>query len=362
MKAFLCSVFFFLCSHSGAAPKVKLAPFVTEGLTAPVYILPDPGNANRYFVVEQKGQINTITNGQVDETSFLDISSQVEFGGEMGLLGLALHPDFVNNGRYFVNYTTRSPNLKTIISELSATKSGERTVMTYDQPYTNHNGGQLAFDKAGLLYISAGDGGSAGDPHANGQNLNALLGKILRIDVDGGTPYAIPKDNPFLSKGRGEIYAYGMRNPWRFSFDRDTGVMFAGDVGQDRFEEIDVIEKGGNYGWNTMEGKHCFRPMTGCNQSGLILPIFEYPRSEGVSVTGGYVYRGNKIPALRGIYVYGDYGSGKIWGITYDFAAKKFVKNELLIDSHLPISSFGEDRDGELFVIAYDGRIFRIVP
>lgn len=234
-------------------------------------------------------------------------------------------------------------------------------MLEFAQPYSNHNGGHLAFDSAGHLFITAGDGGSAGDPHAAGQNLNTLLGKILRIDIDGGQPYAIPKDNPFLTKGRGEIYAYGLRNVWRFSFDRQTGALFAGDVGQNKWEEIDIIEKGGNYGWRTMEGKHCFSPASGCDQTGLILPIHEYPRSEGVSVTGGYVYRGSKIPALNGVYIYGDYGSGKIWGLTYDFTAKKVVKNELLINSNLPIASFGEDTDGELMVVSYDGRIFRIV-
>jgi glucose/arabinose dehydrogenase len=362
MKSFFCTLFFFLCSSpsSEAAPLIKLVPWITEGLEAPVYVLPDSSNPSRYFILEQTGKILTVTNGQLDAKSYLDISSQVEYGGEMGLLGLALHPDFSNNGRYFVNYTTRRSGLKTIISEFSSARAGERTLMQFTQPYSNHNGGHLAFDKAGYLYIATGDGGSAGDPHANGQKLDTLLGKVLRIDVNSGTPYGIPKDNPFLTKGRGEVYAYGLRNPWRFSFDTVTGALLAGDVGQDKYEEVDLIEKGGNYGWRTMEGMHCFKPASGCDQTGLILPLVEYPRRDGVSITGGYVYRGNKIPELKGVYVYGDFGSGKVWGLTYDFTTKKVVKNELLLNSKLPISSFGEDRDGELFLVSYDGRIFRI--
>jgi len=221
----------------------------------------------------------------------------------------------------------------------------------------------VAFDKAGYLYVGNGDGGSAGDPHGNGQNLDTFLGKMLRLDVDSASPYAIPKDNPFAAGGgRKEIFAWGLRNPWRFSFDRKTGALFAADVGQDRREEIDLIEKGKNYGWNVMEGNLCFLPSENCKRTGLVMPLYDYGRTDGICVTGGFVYRGKKIPWLEGVYVYGDFGTGRIWGLTYDQEKRQVVKNELLLETRLSISSFGEQHDGEILVFDLGGQIKRIAP
>lgn len=346
-----------------AVPKVKLTPVLQQGIENPLFAVTEPGNPNRLYILEQKGRVLIFEEGKPAPTVFLDIEEKVTSGGEMGLLGFAFHPDFQKNKRYFINYTTERPGLTTVVAELKAGSRDERELLSFRQPYTNHNGGHLAFGPDRLLYISAGDGGSANDPHGNGQNKGTFLGKILRIDVDHGQPYAIPKDNPFLESGaRQEIFAYGLRNVWRFSFDRVTGALFGGDVGQNSWEEIDLIEKGKNYGWNTMEGTHCFKPSSGCNQAGLTLPLVEYPRSQGVSVTGGYVYRGKKIPELAGHYLYGDYGSGKIWALDYHQETKQVVKNELLLNSRLPISSFGEDANGEIFVVAYSGVLYRIDP
>lgn len=345
-----------------AAPKVKLNAVISQGLDSPLYAISEPGT-NRLFVVEQRGRILAYEEGKRAPTVFLDIEDKIISGGEMGLLGLAFHPDYQNNKKYFINYTMERPNLTTVVSELRAGSKTEREILSFAQPYSNHNGGHLAFGPDGYLYISAGDGGSANDPHGNGQNKSTLLGKLLRIDIDHGEPYAIPKDNPFLeSNARKEIFAYGLRNVWRFAFDRKTGAIFGGDVGQEKWEEVDLIEKGKNYGWNTMEGLHCFKPASGCNQNGLELPLVEYPHSQGVSITGGYVYRGTKIPGLIGKYIYGDYGSGKIWALDYDQENRRLVKNELLLNSRLPISSFGEDTNGELFVVSYAGKVFRLDP
>ncbi len=361
MKSFLFSIFFFLCLNSvSAAVKLQV---VASGLDAPVGIRFAPDDNGKMFVIEQKGIIQVVKNGKISGPPLLDIESQVVAGGEMGLLGLALHPKFAENGRYFVNYTSRSPKLQTNVSEFNVSRAPEKKIMTFLQPYQNHNGGDLEFGKDGFLYITAGDGGSGGDPHGNGQSLSTLLGKILRVDIDQGGTYAIPKDNPFkdTAGAKPEIYAYGIRNVWRFSFDRLTGALFAGDVGQDKWEEIDIIQKGGNYGWNRMEGNHCFKPSTNCEDPSFIAPIHEYARSGGNSVTGGYVYRGEAIPSLKGSYVYGDFGSGKIWALVYDQENKKFVKNELLLNSRLAVSTFGEDSKGELYLADYGGKIYKIV-
>ncbi|NDG28468.1 MAG: glucose dehydrogenase, partial [Proteobacteria bacterium] len=251
----------------------------------------------------------------------------------------------------------------TFISEFQTGVLKEKVLLQIEQPFSNHNGGHLAFDKEGYLYIGTGDGGSAGDPLNHSQNLNSLLGKMVRIGVDSKGLYDIPKDNPLTSpQQRKEIFAWGLRNPWRFSFDRETGALFAGDVGQDRYEEIDLVEKGKNYGWRVMEADHCLTPPRGCNREGYVMPLTEYGRSEGGSVTGGYVYRGKQLPDLKGVYIYGDFMSGNIWGLSYDQASRKVLQNRLLLKSKLSVASFAEDADGELYVVDYSGVIYRLAP
>ncbi|WP_246068390.1 PQQ-dependent sugar dehydrogenase [Fodinibius sediminis] len=336
--------------------------------------LQHPGDeSNRLFVVEQRGIISVFPNDPTvqEATTFLDIEDQVDdAGNEEGLLGLAFHPNYENNGYFYVNYTT--PDSKTHISRFRVSgdnpeqvvKSSEEVLLTYEQPFDNHNGGQLSFGPDGYLYIAVGDGGSGGDPQGNGQNRETLLGTILRIDVDGQEEdklYAIPDDNPFVDNEQGfreEIYAYGLRNVWRFSFDAENGRLWAGDVGQNSYEEVDVIENGGNYGWNIMEGNHCFSPETNCDQTGLKLPIWEYGRSEGVSITGGFVYRGPSLPGLEGQYIYADYASGRIWAL--DHTDMENPVNSELMDSDIAIASFGVDANEELYICAFDGKIYKL--
>ncbi|MHB9029111.1 MAG: PQQ-dependent sugar dehydrogenase, partial [Candidatus Latescibacterota bacterium] len=300
----------------------------------------------------------------------LDITDRVDsHGNEMGLLGLAFHPDFESNGYFFVDYTAANP-MRTVISRFTVSRSNpdsadprsEFFILEIPQPFENHNGGQIVFGPDRYLYIALGDGGSGGDPNGNGQNRASLLGKILRIDVNhpGATArYGIPADNPFAGNTNGyrpEIYAFGLRNPWRFSFDTVTGQLWAADVGQNKWEEVNLIEKGGNYGWNTMEGKHCFTSST-CDTTGLRLPVIEYDRSLGSSITGGFVYRGKKAPEFFGAYIYADYVSGRIWKLMYSRESGPI--NELLLDTSLFISSFGVDADQELYLCAFDGKIYR---
>jgi glucose/arabinose dehydrogenase len=346
--------------------------FPNLSFNRPVDLQHASDNTNRIFVVEQDGRILVFGNDAIVSASnlFLDIKSKVDDGGnEEGLLGLAFHPNYETNGYFYVNYTASNPN-RTVISRFKvssdpnkADASSEYVILEFGQPYSNHNGGQISFGPDGFLYIAAGDGGSGGDPQDNGQNRAALLGKILRIDVDqeaDGKRYGIPTDNPFAtsSEYRKEIYAYGLRNPWRFSFDAETNTLWAGDVGQNSYEEIDIIEKGGNYGWNTMEGKHCFEPSSGCNTSGLQLPVWEYGRGEGVSVTGGFVYRGSTLPGLTGKYIYADYGSGNIWAL--ERPAGSNAVNSKLMESDLEVSSFGIDQNNELYICSFDGKIYRL--
>ena len=335
---------------------------------------PDDGT-HRLFLVLQPGVIMVFPNDQdvTSATTFLDISARVsDRGEEEGLLGLAFDPDYRSNGYLYVYYSAAEPR-RSVVSRFSvsaddpdaADLESQRIFLEVLQPFSNHNGGQLVFGPDGYLYVGLGDGGSAGDPSENGQNRSTLLASILRIDVstiDSEGAYAIPRDNPFVGEEgalREEIWAYGLRNPWRFAFDRLTGDLWTADVGQDRYEEVDIIHPGLNYGWNRMEGSHCFpRPDRPCDQTGLELPVAEYGHDEGCSVTGGYVYRGDRMPSLYGAYVYGDYCSGKIWALRYD--GSQVSEHMEIVDSRLRIPSFGEDQSGELYILSFNGEIYRL--
>ncbi|NBC17698.1 MAG: T9SS type A sorting domain-containing protein [Bacteroidetes bacterium] len=362
------------CQPSSAQHDLEVA-FPNLEFSDPVDLQSPRDGTNRLFVVEQAGVIKVFENDpQVPSAEvFLDIQNRVLSGGEQGLLGLAFHPDFMSNGYFYVDYTAANPS-RTIIARYQvdtddpdqADAESEQVLLEVEQPFSNHNAGQIQFGPDGYLYVTLGDGGAGGDPEENGQDRSTLLGSILRIDVDNpseGQHYGIPADNPFVGADCGpagcreEIYAYGLRNPWRISFDPETGALWAGDVGQNAYEEIDIIEKGGNYGWNTMEGTHCFDPSSGCDQSGLALPVWEYPHSQGQSITGGYVYRGNRLPDLVGKYVYADFVSGRIWALTYDGTDAETTE---LVNSNLNIASFGVDANDELYLCAFDGKIYRL--
>lgn len=348
---------------------------VFEGLsfTQPIWMQQAPGEAGFFYVVEQPGRVIRFANdtGVTQSSVALDITGRVEDGGERGLLGLAFHPDFQNNGQLFLSYTGRDGGLESRISRFTTSDGGatfdassEAILFRYPQPAGNHNGGQIAFGPDGRLYIALGDGGGSGDQYGHGQNTDTPLGAILRIDVDAGSPYAIPDDNPFANGGgAAEIFAWGLRNPWRFSFDRATGALWAGDVGQNAFEEIDKVEIGGNYGWPIREGTHCY-PVDddSCSTAGLIDPVVDYPQSgNGRSITGGYVYNGSEIAGFVGTYLFGDFTSGVIWRIVYDETTGA-ASSERLLETGLNIASFAQDLDGELYVISYDGRMFKIIP
>ncbi|MEJ8800652.1 PQQ-dependent sugar dehydrogenase [Pontibacter sp. H249] len=381
MKTLLQEIFFILLLTSSFKPALAqeytlreaypAAPF-TNQLEAVV-----GNNDSRLYVVEQGGSIYwlpTESKATAQPTLFLDISGRVVAGGEAGLLGLALHPDYETNGYFYVNYTTGNP-LQTRISRFTATAANtadpgsEVVLLTYEQPFANHNGGKIAFGPDGYLYISSGDGGSAGDPQNNAQNLASLLGKILRIDINAATEgrsYGIPADNPFANNTSGyreEIYAYGFRNVWKFSFDETTDLLLAADVGQGTREEINKVNNGGNYGWRIMEGSACYTPSSNCNTSGLILPVFDYTHASGAgrSITGGYIYRGNLLPELQGKYIYGDYVSGNIWALTLNPDGTAGA-NTLLLNAGFLVSSFAVDEENELLVLSYGtGRkIFRL--
>jgi glucose/arabinose dehydrogenase len=368
------------CSRDAPVSPAPTAPFdptgvqidlqsFAQGLESPVYVTGTADGSGRLFVEEQRGRIRIVrADGSVGATPFLDIADRVVYGGERGLLGLALHPDFASNGRLFVDYT-RQPDGATNISEFhaagdAADPASEQVLLTINQPYANHNGGMVTFDPGGMLMIGMGDGGSGGDPQGNGQNRKALLGKLLRIDVDGARPYGVPQDNPFLHAAdtAPEIWDLGMRNPWRFSFDRTTGDLFIGDVGQNAWEEIDAEPAGvggRNYGWNLMEGRHCYRP--GCDQTGLTLPVAEYGHERGCSVTGGYVYRGSRFPGLAGGYLFSDYCSGTIWALSAAAAlANGSAEPAIVASAGFSVSSFGQGDDGELYVVDLAGRVLKV--
>ena len=333
-------------------------------------------DTDRLFLLLQPGLVMVFPNDQAVESAevFLDIREQVnDRGNEEGLLGLAFDPAYRSNGHLFVYYSADSPR-RSVVSRFTVSRAdpdradpaSELVILEVPQPYRNHNGGAILFGPDGYLYVGLGDGGSAGDPRGNGQDRTTLLGAILRIDVSGAAPaqaYAIPPDNPFAGQGPGvreEIWAYGLRNPWRFTFDRLTGELWAGDVGQNAYEEIDLIEPGRNYGWNIMEGAHCYPSSSqGCDQSGLELPVIEYAQSQGgCSVTGGYVYRGARLASLQGAYVYGDFCSGKVWALRHD--GSRVTEHRELVDTALPIAAFGEDRQGELYVLSFDRSLYVI--
>ena len=325
-------------SANSKLPAVKLQ-LVISNLSLPLGLEQPNDGTNRLFVVQQGGAIRIIENGALLPLAFLDISSKVTSKDEMGLLGLAFHPSFRLNR--------------------------ERILLTVYQVgnFTNHKAGQLAFGPDGFLYFGLGDGGNGGDPFGNGQNTQTLLGKMLRIDVDATSPglqYRLPPDNPFIAGGGlPEVWAFGFRNPWRFSFDRSSGRLFVADVGQASFEEIDIVQKGGNYGWNIMEGLHCFNPPSGCNMTGITLPITEYSHAEGVAVIGGFVYHGSAIPGLQGFYIFGDL-KGQTWALR-EVTPTTWQRTPLLATG-LSISSFGQDQSGELYVADYNGNVFRLQP
>jgi len=342
-----------------------------SGFKLPVYLANAGDGTGRIFVVEKAGRIMVIKDGKTLEEPFLDIIHKVRSkGGEQGLFSVAFHPRYNENGRFFVNYTDLRGD--TVVSEFKASSdpdrgdpASERVLLRIKQPASNHNGGQLQFGPGGYLYIGTGDGGFQGDPSGNGQDLDTLLGKMLRIDVDGGGPYRIPADNPFrgISGARPEIWAYGFRNPWRFSFDLETGDMYIADVGEGKWEEVDFQPAGGrggeNYGWSLLEGSYEFKLPGGYDTKGLTFPVVEYSHDDGCSVTGGYVYRGKKYTGMNGTYFFSDFCSGKLWGLrkktdgSWEWA--KFL------DTGLSVSSFGEDEAGEVYILDLaKGGIYRI--
>lgn len=348
---------------------------IVSGLKSPLDLEQAGDGSGRLFVVQQGGTIRIIQNGSLLPAPFLDISSEVIDQDEMGLLGVTFHPSFSSNRKFYVNYVRNSAGqFQSVISEFlvsaanpnQADPTSERILLTVDQVnnFTNHKAGQLAFGADGFLYFGLGDGGSEGDPLGHGQNTQILLGKMMRIDVNSTSPgkqYAIPADNPFIAGGGlPEIYAFGFRNPWRFSFDRPTGRLFVADVGQNSFEEVDIVQKGGNYGWNIMEGDHCFNPPTNCNMTGLSLPIIEIPHPEAEAVMGGFIYHGTALTGMQGRYIFGDL-NGKIWSLT-ESPANTFTRTQLA-NENFNISSFGQDAAGELYVVDISGgRVLKLVP
>jgi hypothetical protein len=349
------------------------ARLVASGFRNPLDLQAVPGDPRRLYVVEQGGRIQVVLDGQVQPQPFLDISDRVRTGGERGLLGLAFHPGFAANQLLYVHYTNASG--ASTIAEFRASSAdqadpaSERVLLVVPQPFSNHNGGSVAFGNDGFLYIALGDGGRGGDPLGSGQDVGSLLGKILRIDVDTGSPYAVPADNPLLSTpgARPEIWAYGLRNPFRVSFDRATGDLYIGDVGQASLEEIDVglASRGGgeNYGWNVTEGTACFNPSSGCDTTGITMPVLEYGHDQGCSVTGGVVYAGCRMPDLVGTYFYGDFCTGFVRSFRLVNGAATEERDWTSgLEGIGGISSFGTDAEGEVYVVDYGGDVYRLEP
>ena len=376
LSGFFAVLALFGCSNAPGAPastsdSLRLVPVVTSGLSNPVYLTAPPGDTARLFVVEQSGQIRIVQHGQLLPTPFLDIHGRLVSGGEQGLLSVAFHPNYAGNGFFYVNYTDLNGDTRVERYTVSAADSNladtasHKLILFVAQPYTNHNGGLVMFGPDGMLYIGMGDGGSGGDPENRAQNPDSLLGKLLRIDVDGGDPYVSPPNNPYVGlPGRDEIWAYGLRNPWRFAFDRSAGLLYIADVGQGAWEEVDVepaSQAGLNYGWRLMEGAHCYNP-TSCSFTGLVLPAVEYDHSSGqCAIIGGFVYRGTRFPALAGQYFYADLCAGWVRSFTYGGGAVTGQTSWNLDVSVSSPVSFGEDANGEVYLIA-SGNVYRIAP
>ena len=381
MSSVLLSFGFIVCASpkDGTSSTAQAAPTsnkitlgveeVASGLDQPVYVTA-PAADPRLFIVEQPGRIRIVENGKLLDKPFLDIVSKVGSGGERGLLSVAFHPQYRTNGFLFVNYTDKKGDTQIERYTVSPDKNAAdprsaKLILAIDQPYSNHNGGLNLFGPDGMLYIGMGDGGSQGDPHGNGQNRNALLGKLLRLNVDRGDPYLIPSGNPYANGGgRGEVWAIGLRNPWRFSFDRFTGLLYIADVGGDRFEEVDVVPMsvaGVNYGWSTMEGPRCNRS-SNCDQSGLQKPALTYATHQNstCAIIGGSVYHGRKIREITGQYFYSDYCNS--WLKSFGFANGSVTdEHEWPVGRLGSISSFGEDSQGELYICTSSGRVYRII-
>jgi glucose/arabinose dehydrogenase len=340
----------------------------------PLYLTSPPGDS-RLFIVEKGGAIRIVKDGSLLPSPFLDLSAKVSGGAEQGLLGLAFDPGYATNGRFIVHYTDVSGNTTLSAYRVSATDpdqadpATETILLTVEQPFPNHNGGQILFGPDGMLYLGLGDGGSGGDPGGRGQSLADLLGDILRLDVSSGTSYTVPPDNPFVGQtgSRPEVWSYGLRNPWRFSFDAATGDLYIADVGQNVWEEVDVVAaaagagRGANFGWNVTEGRHCYAS-PGCDTSQFTMPVLEYSHAQGCSISGGYVYRGAAIPALQGHYFYADFCSGWVRSFRMQDGQAVEPYQWPTLAPGGSVTSFGQDAAGELYIMIAEGRVFRIVP
>ena len=358
-------------------PGTPTLQLVTTQLSSPVYAAAPPGDTLRLFVVQQFGLVRVLRRDTLLATPFLDLRTKIDAGGERGLLSLAFDPQYAANGRFYVYFTNPNGDIRIVRYLVSAADSNVAdslsgdTVLAVPHPVNaNHNGGQLQFGPDGMLYAGLGDGGGGGDPDGNGQDRHALLGKLLRLNVDGATGYTIPANNPFATDTTAapEIWALGVRNPWRFTFDRQTGDLYIADVGQGSWEEVDVqpaASLGGvNYGWVVMEGRHCYPPgTTGCNQAGLTLPLLEYDHPTGCSITGGYVYRGTRVPMLSGQYLYSDFCSHFVRSFVYSGGQATSLRNWTpQLDPGGNVSSFAQDQRGELYIMTLGGALYRIVP